>query len=76
MPDLISLLEQPAAPRRRNIVAGWRETLDDANRDAFDELVRRARSGEMTVISLYRGLAAQGLDASSAAFRNYVNGES
>lgn len=67
-------LGRAGRPVTRNgcIIARWRAKLDEDNQAAFDELLRRASSGEVSVQSLYRGLYARGMDASAASFDRHL----
>lgn len=70
--NLAALKEAPVTARKPCVVGRWRLRLDEDNRAVFDELVERVRDGDMTAITLWRGLAENGLDCSAESLRRYI----
>lgn len=71
--DLHTLRGELTAPKPRPcIVARWAAGLDEDNQHAFDDLIERARTGELAVQRLWRGLVGQGLEASAASFDRHI----
>lgn len=73
--NLAALKEAPVKTRKPCVVGRWRMSLDEDNRDVFDELVERVRDENMPAITLWRGLAENGLDCSAESLRRYIRKE-